>query len=380
MRVLIDARKANDFGIGTYIRGLVRSCCRLRPEWEFVLVGAPEQVDASPAAWFGDNARWLADRSSKYSLRELSSLTRHARDTAADLFHAPHYVYPVGLRCPGVVTIHDCIHLRFPRQLPRPLGFLPRALSRRYAHAMMRHAVRSASCVIAVSEATRRDLIEWVGAPEHGVVTIFNGTDPYFGQQPPADLEQDISERLRLPERYVLFVGNAKPHKNLPRLIEAFGRIAAADPGLQLLLVGRVGAIEALTASVGSEAAARIRDLGFVDRAELRTLYRRASVLCMPSLFEGFGLPALEAMACGTPVVAAEAGALPELIGDAGILVPPGRVEAIAAGLDTILRDPERAASLAAAGPERAAHFSWERAARETLAQYEVALHGSTPA
>lgn len=370
MRVLFDARKLRDFGIGTYIRGLLPAMCALRPDWPFVLIGSPEQVRDDHEVAFGDNVSWRADRSGKYSLAEIGSLARHARAARADVFHAPHYVYPARLPCPGIVTIHDCIHLRFPQQLPRPLGVLPRRLSHTYAKRMMRHAASSAARVITVSDATRSDVLEMLGAPAESVVTIANGCDSVFAEPTDDRADEIIAEQLRLPERYLLFVGNAKPHKNLRRLIAAFGRLAGAHADLELLLVGKVSDAAERFANLAPEHASRVRDLGFVDTVQLRTLYRRARVLCLPSLHEGFGLPALEAMACGTSVVAGATGGLPELLGTAGLLIDPYDVGAIATAIRRLLEDHALRRRFERAGPLRAGEFTWERAARATVQQY----------
>lgn len=358
MRIAVDARKLADYGIGSYIRGLVTAMATARPDHRFVLLGNPE---ADSREW-PDNVEWLPERSRKYGLTELLSLARRCRDARADLFHAPHYVYPLRLPCPGVVTIHDCIHLRFPDQLPRPLGFLPRALSRRYALMMMRHAGRAASAVITVSRASASDLAQLVGVPTDRTHVVYNGCDSMF-RRPPIDAELAAADRIAPPFPFALFVGNDKPHKNLSGLLGAI-RTLDSNPPLRLAIVG------------GADAPRddhRVHALGRVDAPALRGLMARARMLVLPSLFEGFGLPALEAMAAGLPVIAARAGALPEVVAEAGILVPPDDEKALADALARLRDDDALHARLGALGVERAGGFGWQRAALGTLEIYERA-------
>ncbi|HEX9799339.1 MAG TPA: glycosyltransferase family 1 protein [Thermoanaerobaculia bacterium] len=355
--VVLDARKAADFGIGTYVRGLVGGFAELDCGLDFVLLGDPAR-----AAGLGElpaGFRWLAERAANYSLRELWSVSRAALRAGADLFHAPHYVLPVGLRCPAVVTIHDLIHLRFPEH---------RSLAERiYAHVMLRRALGRAARVLAVSAATRAELEERFGGLAARVVTVSNGVDDRF-RRPLAGGE--LGERLArfsLAPGYFLFVGNPKPHKNLDRLLAAHRRLAAARGAAVPALVV-VGGDAAASAAVG------VVRLGVVAEDDLPALYRGALALVVPSLWEGFGLPAAEAMACGTPVAAADRGALPEVIGDAGLLFPPDDVDAIAAALARLLDDAALRAELARRGPQRAERFRWRESARATLAVYREAL------
>lgn len=375
MRIIVDARKAADYGIGTYIRRLGEACARLSPADEFVFLGnSPEPANAPtdtapnggrvepPAA---GNISWHPNTSANYGVNELLSVSWQVRSLGADVFHAPHYVYPLMLPCPGVVTIHDCIHLRFPRQLPNPAAGL-------YARFMLRRAIRVADRVITVSQATRADLIELVAADTSKIEVIPHGCDPFFLERVEQHELDQIRTRYGLDRPFLLSVGNIKPHKNLKRLLQAFGLLSSDYPDLELVIAG--GRLEdhpklqAVCRSCNIER--RVRSLGLLPKRELRGLYNLARIFVFPSLYEGFGLPPLEAMACGTPVVASRSSAIPEVVGRAGLLVNPFRVDAIAEAIRSLLENEAFRKALGVQGRHRARTFDWDETARRVLAVY----------
>ena len=372
--IVLDARKIADFGIGTYIRGLVGGLSRLDRENRYVLLG--DRAFAGLADLPG-NFEWRAESAPHYSLRELWQLSRAVRRAEADLFHAPHYVVPAALPCPLVVTVHDLIHLRFPA--------LRKAHERVYARTMIGRALRRARRTIAVSQTTASELRETFGAGARRVVAIPNGVDERFrAALAPAELEHRLAQ-IGLEKGYLLFVGNPKPHKNLTLLLEAHARLVARRENAPFLVV--VGGTPASAAGSGVPAGLRVaaataqlaarRQVGFLGRVEdddLPALYQGAIALVIPSLWEGFGLPALEAMASGLPVVAADRGALPEVIGEAGILIDPDDIDSLVAGLEKMLASAELRAELSRRGRLRAAGYSWEITARQTLEIYGEAL------
>ncbi len=375
MRIIVDARKVADYGIGTYIRRLGEACARLSPTDDFVFLGnAPKQTHApTDAAPNGDglarptasNISWHANTSAHYRASELLSVSWQVRGLQGDVFHAPHYVYPLMLPCPGVVTIHDCIHLRFPRQLPNPAASL-------YARFMLRRAVRAADRVIAVSQATRADLIELVSADASKIDVIPHGCDPFFLERVEPQELAEIRSKYSLDRPFLLSVGNIKPHKNLKRLLQAFGLLSSDYPDLELIIAGGKlethAELEAVCRSCNIER--RVRALGFMPKPELRGLYNLARIFVFPSLYEGFGLPPLEAMACGTPVVASRSSAIPEVIGRAGLLVNPFRVDSIAEAIRSLLENEAFRKALGVQGRRRARTFDWDETARRVLEVY----------
>jgi len=271
---------------------------------------------------------------------------------------------------PLVVTVLDVAVGRFP-ELFRPWH-------RTYGRLALRGVTRAARAVIAISHATKRDLVERLGVPEERITVVPNGVDPAYAPVPTdSDPALEVRRRYALPERFILTVGAIEPRKNLRRLFEALRRVAARPDARDVALI-HAGPDGWLADDVPHAAHAiangRVRFLGYVSAPDLAVLYGLAQCLAYPSLWEGFGLPVLEAMACGCPVLTSRVSALPELAGDAALLVEPTSVEEISDGLGRLWSDGSLRALLARRGIERARQFTWERTARETLAVYHAAL------
>jgi glycosyltransferase involved in cell wall biosynthesis len=366
MRVAIDARKLHDFGIGTYIRNLLRHLARTDHSTEYVLLCG--EADLGVAAQLGPNFRAVLEPSPNYSLREQVHVPWVLRRERPDVYHAPHYVLPAGVRCPSVVTIHDCIHLMFPQYLPNRIAYA-------YARAQMWSAARRSDCILTVSEASKRDILQLFNVPPEKIVVVYNAIDSHFATTPSEEAVSRVRERYQLDHKFALYVGNIKPHKNLVRLIEAFDELRQGDlEDLKLLIIGdQISRLPALRRAVHRHKLHKqVRFLGYVGDDQLAILYRLASVFVFPSLYEGFGLPPLEAMASGTPVVTSNVSSLPEVVGDAAVLVNPYDVDAIVDGLRRVLTDPVLAADMSRKGIERAREFSWERSVAKTWAVYQT--------
>ena len=366
MRVAIDARKLHDFGIGTYIRNLLRHVARRDQETEYVLLC--RDADRARLSALGPNFRAVDEPSPNYSIREQVHIPWVVRRERPDVYHAPHYVLPMGLGCPSVVTIHDCIHLRFPQ-------YLPGRIAHAYARASMWRAANGSDRVITVSEASKRDILHYFDVPPGKIEVIYNAIDERFGRDPDQDAVERVRQRYQLDHAFVLYVGNIKPHKNLVRLIEAFARVRQRSPGpLTLLIIGdEISKLPVLRRAVHNHKLHKhVRFLGFLPDDMLAALYRLASVFVFPSLYEGFGLPPLEAMASGTPVITSNVSSLAEVAGDAAMLVDPYDVGAIADGIRRVLTEPALAARLRERGLRRAREFSWDEAAARTQAIYRA--------
>jgi glycosyltransferase involved in cell wall biosynthesis len=284
-------------------------------------------------------------------------LTRRPRP--AVLF-VPAHVLPLIHPLPSVVTVHDLGYRRFPNAHP------PR--QRRYLDWSTGFSARRATHLLADSQATRRDLAEFYGVPPGKVTVVYPGGPEGLARVDPAPVRQ----RHRLPAEYVLHVGTLQPRKNLARLIEAVASLRARRPALGLVLAGRPGWLAEPLLALARAHADFVHLLDYVPQADLAGLYSGARVFAFPSLYEGFGFPILEAMACGTPVVCSNTSSLPELAGEAALLVDPLDPAALAAALEHVLTDAALAAELAARGPAQARQFTWEAAASRTLAVLEA--------
>lgn len=354
VRIAIDVRKLNDYGVGTYVRNLVGQLARIDHDTEYVLVCKPDDLELSER--LGPNFRAVADLSGQYSVREQISIPANLLRTSPQLFHTPHYVLPALTPCRSIVTIHDCIHLVFPQ-------YLRGRIARTYARSAFWTAVHRASRILTVSEASKRDILRFFPIAPEKVTVIYNAIADHFYDEPPEEEMAQIRERYQLHERFVMYAGNVKPHKNLERLIDAFVllRQNGAYDDLKLLITGsEISTYAPLRRAVHRyNLHQHVRFLGYQSEQTLAVLYRLADVFVFPSLYEGFGLPPLEAMASGTPVVVSNASSLPEVVGDAGVLVNPYDVRSIADGIRRVLDDSVLRDALKTRGVARARAFSW---------------------
>jgi len=370
VRIAIDARKLRDYGIGTYVRNLLRNLARIDRATEYVLFTQPADVELGTE--LGDNFRTVVERAGAYSVREQINIPLDLRREGIDLFHAPHYVLPPLTPCKSVVTIHDCIHLRFPQYLPNRLAYA-------YARSSLWVATHRASRVLTVSEASKRDILRYFRVPESKIDVIYNAIDERLGEPLSNEEIGRVRERYQLYDPFVLYAGNIKPHKNLERLIEAFHMLRRNGfEHVKLLIIGdEVSQYATLRRAVHRHKLHQhVRFFGFVPDKTLAALYRLASVFVFPSLYEGFGLPPLEAMASGTPVITSNVSSLPEVVGDAALLIDPYESGEIANAIRRVLTEPALASDLRQRGLARVKEFSWERSVTRVREIYEEVLTG----
>jgi glycosyltransferase involved in cell wall biosynthesis len=370
MRVAIDIRKLRDYGIGTYVRNIVTQIGRLDTDNEYVLISRPEDLEFTKT--LAPNIRGVISTAGNYSVSEQFAIPSIVRREQADVFHAPHYVLPPLVSCPSVVTIHDCIHLMFPQYLPNRFAYT-------YARAFMWTATHRSAHVLTVSEASKRDILRFYRIPPDKITVAYNAIDERFNRMPAAEDIARVKERFQLHDPFVLYVGNIRPHKNIERLIEAFALVRTGPlANTKLLIIGdEISKYPTLRRAVHrGKLHKHVRFLGFVGGDTLAALYRLATVFAFPSLYEGFGLPPLEAMASGTPVVTSNVSSLPEVVGDAAILVDPREPTAIAHGLRRALLDPVLRAQMRERGLARAQHYSWTRTTETILRIYRETAAG----
>jgi glycosyltransferase involved in cell wall biosynthesis len=372
--VAIDARHlqtvARVRGIGRYTRNLLAAFARRAPrdvEWTLLRLRNFPVADPGLLPAHDDIA------TSRLRRPELSMLavdpvllSLELAGKGIDVYHSTQLSLPARRSFPAVVTIHDLAPLVWPAHYLR----LPYS---RVGHAWQYALARRAEAVIAVSEATKHDVVERLGVPEDRVTVVPEAVDSEF-EPPPADEGRALARaRFAVPDRYVLYVGQFDPRKNVRGLLRAFAAAADRDKALRLVIVGELGKLAShLREALEVERTPRDRVIltGFVDDATLAALYAGAECLLHAALMEGFGLTALESLAAGTPVVGYAGGAVAEVVGDAGLLVPSGDEDALATALGRFLDDESLRAGLRGRARSRAAAFSWDRAADETLAVY----------
>jgi glycosyltransferase involved in cell wall biosynthesis len=363
--ISIDARMLESSGIGVYIRNLLENLATFENGCVFEVICRREGFLAGlPQERF----RFVAAKSPIYSVREQWEIARLARH--AQVLHSPHYNAPLLHRRRLVVTIHDLTHITDPT-------FKRTLAARFYARPMFNLVARRADRIIADSEFTKQQIVEHLAISPSKVSVVYLGVDSHFRPHDRKQILPSVFSLLGLKRPYILFVGNLKPHKNVKTLIHAFSRICAQRGFDHDLLI--LGDDRKWKAGLVNEC----RNLGITERVhftphvpykDLPWVYAGAEILVMPSLIEGFGLPVLEAMACGTPVICSRAASLPEVAGNAAEYFDPTSLDDLAAALERVLRSNELRETLRREGLERVKLFSWRECARRTLEVYRKLL------
>ncbi len=375
MRVGIDIRPIRDFGVGTYIRNVVRTLGRLDRETDYFLIGGRDRVreiGKLPA-----NFHVVPFSGEEYSPRAYLAFSQLLRHYRCDLVHIPHLFWtPLFLPCPYVITVHDL------------LDFMYRAHNgsglRRAGHRYLTHRILSrAARILAVSQFTKMDIQRLFRIPENQIEVVYNAIDDRFGVGHATDADRElIAERYQCNYPFLLYAGRISPHKNVVRIIEAFSALKAElekegkYPDLKLIIIGdEVSRHPDIRRTVIKSGVQNdVRFLGFVPIEVLRIFYDVAKVFVFPSLYEGFGLPPLEAMAHGTPVVTSNTSSLPEVVGSAAMLVNPENVFEIMRSVHKVLVDQPLREKLKQRGYEQVQRFSWEASVQRILNVYrEVA-------
>jgi glycosyltransferase involved in cell wall biosynthesis len=371
VRIGIDARlyHADRTGIGSYTAHLLQSFARLAPEDEFVLF---TDTALSPP---GPNFSNAVIKVRKRILWTLLFLPFTLRSHRVELFHGTaNFELPPLAPCPLVSTVHDLIPLYFPELVSKKFYLLFRGL--------IGGALGRSSRVITDSEYSRQDILDRFSIPPEKVTVIPLAPHPRFSADPDPERDRSVREQYGLTGRYLLFVGAFEPRKNIPFLVDAFVSFRhgfEAGGKYQLVLAGGPGY---RGREIAGEIRARrlepaVRLLGYVPDEDLPSLYRGADILVLPSLYEGFGLPALEAMACGTPVLAADSSSLPEIIGPAGKVFSLDGTDPLTESIAALTSSEETLAEMSRQGLEWSARFTWDKTALRTLEVYREVLEKS---
>ena len=371
MRIGIDIRPIGDFGVGTYVRNVVRTLGRLDLQNEFYLIGRRDR--AREIGRLPENFRFVPFNAMEESARGYLGFRQVLRQLRCDLVHIPHLIWiPQFLPCPYVVTVHDV------------LDFMYRATNgssvRRAANFFCtRQVLLRAARVLAVSNFTKKDIQRLFGIADEKVEVVYNAIDERFRSGHASDADrQFIAERYQVNYPFLLYAGRISPHKNVVRIIEAFSALKCElakegkYPDLKLIIIGdEVSRHPDLRrAVIKSGVQNDVRFLGFVPIGVLRIFYDVAKMFVFPSLYEGFGLPPLEAMAHGTPVVTSNTSSLPEVVGNAAVLVNPENIFDISRALLRVLLDQPLREKLKQRGYEQVERFSWEASVTRILNVY----------
>ena len=368
MRIAIDARLPyyTQGGISSYVRALMTQLPVQDSANDYLMLHARRAALLPVAAGTRSVRCWTP---AHHRLERLA-LAVELWPYRPQLLHSPDFIGPLAAGWRSVITIHDLTFLIYPQFLT--------AESRRYYNQQITASVRGAQAILADSEATRQDILERLPVPADCVHTVHLAQDARFAPQPQPAVAA-MRTRHALPDEYFLFVGTFEPRKNLPALLRAYALVRQQLPDAPaLVLAGNSGWLqpELQTQAAGLHLQKHLLLRPDFPAEDLPALYTGASVLALPSHYEGFGMPVLEAMACGTPVVISERGSLPEIAGGAAISCAPDDDASIARALQSALSDNALRSQVRAAGLARAATFSWERCCRETLRVYHAVLHG----
>ncbi len=371
MKVAIDIRPIRDFGVGTYIRNIVRSLGRIDRENQYLLIGGRDRV--REIGKLPENFRIVPFAAQEGTARGFFALRQTLRHYGCDLLHIPHLALtPPYLGCPYVMTVHDLLDFMYRSHN----GSGMRQATERY---FTSRVLSGAARILAVSQFTKKDIQRLFTIEDRKVDVVYNAIDDRFrcGHASDAD-RQFIAERYQVNYPFLLYAGRISPHKNVVRIIEAFAALKAEllkddkYPDLKLIIIGdEVSRHPDLRRTVIKGGVQNdVRFLGFVPIDVLRIFYDAAKVFVFPSLYEGFGLPPLEAMAHGTPVVTSNTSSLPEVVGNAAVLVNPENVFEIMRAIHRVLLDQPLREKLKQRGYEQVERFSWDTSASRILAIY----------
>ncbi len=370
MKIAIDARAYSWAGVGRYVRNLIAALSRLDTKNQYLILLAKEDLKSFAQAannFPSRNFQPIAVESSYYSWREQVIFWQQLNNISADLFHFPNFNIPLLFNRPYVVTVHDITRFIFPGQAHTSL------LKQVVYEYVFKRAVEKARAVICVSDSTKNDLFSLPLHPPHLATTIYEGVANKF-LRPVTDEEKRLVRlKLGTANPYLLSVGVWMNHKNLPRLLSAYAKVAQSFPDLKLVITGQPHSGYVPVGDVAKKLGLRSDQIIYAGNIEdrlLPALYEQALTLVFPSLYEGFGLPALEAAACGTPVITSNVTSLPEITHGSALYINPESTHALTSAINSVLTDSNLRSRLIKSGRQVAHSYQWKKCAEQTLTTY----------
>lgn len=361
-KILVDARMWGHPGIGRYIRELFSAILSARVKDCEKIVFAGNSETQKGLLSLGYRGEFVQLKSPIYSLSEQAEVLRAS--SRYGVLHVPHFNAPIFRKKKTIVTIHDLIYLKNKKASRHFLGQL-------YAKTLFGNAARSAAAILAVSEATKKDLLEHFPRISAGKIRVTHeAASPIFGVIDNEEKRISFKNKYKLNKSFVLFVGSLKTHKNLPVLLRAFEGIRRRGTDADLVIVGRKDAKDDAVFQQIQKAGPSVKYLGELPDQELVLAYNFCSVFVLPSLWEGFGLPIMEAMACGAPVISSNTSSLPEVAGEAALFFDPNQIDALSGHLYNVLNDNQLRKNMSVLSLQRSQRFSWKKTAEETLEVY----------
>ena len=371
IKILLDATALpkNPVGAGVYITRVVKELLKYGSSYDFIVLAHEDdfslfQLDDS----FKSNFIFLRDFGRGYRiLSEQISYPSIIHREKIDLYHGLHYSFPVVHGCPVVTTVHDMTYFIHPEK--------HLWLKRYYFKFFIRYACSKSDKILSVSQSTKNDIIKYTKCDPNIISVTPLGVDEKFKKIGDKSVLESVREKYNLPNEFILFVGLIEPRKNVGLLIEAFAKYIKSEIDLDtnLVIAGRWGwesnAIMELVANL--DISGRVIFPGYIAQEDLPALYTLAKIFVYPSYYEGFGLPVLEAMACGTPVITTNVSSMPEFVGDSGILIEPGDLEALVVALEILMADSEKRNDLSRKGILASSSFRWKKTAELTLKAYD---------
>lgn len=364
MRIGFDARLIGFSGAGVYTYNLLRNLLRIDLENDYLIFTDRSTYDSTLTSLNTENSKVLAINASPLTLKHHLSFIPVFLANQLDVYHYPHFDMPLGQYYPSVVTVHDLYPISITGYCSREKQY--------YFRFIVRLNLLKAKKVIAVSEYTKREILENFPIDRKKIEVIYEGVDESFKNTASINNER-VRKKFKTENDFILYVGNHKPHKNLTALLKAYARLdQKVQRSYDLVIAGDMKKSDKYLLQTVEELGLRnrVKFIGFVDQKDLPGVYKAATVLVMPSLKEGFGLPILEAMACGTPVVAANTSALPEVAGQACLFFDPYDIDEMSRVIYQVLEDEALQKELSKLGKKRANSFSWKETARRTIQLY----------